>query len=344
MKLSIIFCFTFLLSFSQNFNKKADSLKLVLKNTSLTFQDRVEVLNKLSLYYGEFDFTQARTINNQIYSISKRKKYSKGFGYFYMNLANNNMIKGNFQQAEKMAKIAQGYFLKSKDNNNYILSIYANCFALDFQGKYKTALQLALKTISNFESQPNNERIVELYYYLSTIYNDNKKPKTAFFYINKALVLYTKNKNENGIYKCNYQMATICRINGMYEKSIIYLDKCNKLLKSKFDNKIEFHIKLNLAYAQNYISLKNFNKALVHSRIFDKYVKKENIKNFEFENNFIFFKIFRNLKYNKLALVYMSLIDSNPKISEIELFEFNLQEHFPMAPKIIKLNLKTLKI
>lgn len=324
MKLSIIFCFTFLISFSQKIELQLDSLNLVLKNTPLNYEERVEVLNKLALHYGEFDIKKAKAYNSQIYSISKNKNYTKGIGFYFFNEANYNMYLGKFAEAEKMAKLAQPYFLKANDVNNYLLTIYANCFAIEYQGDVEKAKNLALVAIHRFGNKPKNEKIAELYYYLSTIYSDEDKYKLAFLYVNKALKLFSKQKIENGIFKCNYHLSYICYQDGMYNKSITYLGHCNDFLNSKFNHKIEYHIKLNSLYAQNFIKLNNYKKALFYCKIVEKHLKKGSYPNEIVKNQIDFIKVYTKLKMFTEALDYINKINTSTIGFQDEFFEFNL--------------------
>ena len=64
-KLYLFFCLSFFLAYGQQ-EKQVDSLKKILKTNSISYQDRINTLNKLAKYYGEFDFKTARGLNNQI--------------------------------------------------------------------------------------------------------------------------------------------------------------------------------------------------------------------------------------------------------------------------------------
>jgi two-component sensor histidine kinase len=324
LKTAFLLFFSFFLTFSQNVSKKLDSLQLVLKNNSLSQVERVEVLNELASDYGEFDFDKAIFYNNQIFSISKREKYFKGYGYYYMNLADINILKSDFKEAERMAKKAQKYYLKANEINNYLLSIYANCFALEFQGEVEKAKKLVLFTIQRFENKPKNERIAELYYYLSTIYSDENKPKLAFLYVNKALNLYKKQKLENGILKSNFHLSFICYNNRMYKKSIFYLNYCNKMVKAKFNHKIEFHIKINYLYARNYVKLNQYRKALLYCNVIEKYRDKLNLQNEFTGDNLILIEIYTKLKKYSKALEYIKKVNASKLDYQDEEFEFNL--------------------
>lgn len=314
MRFSILFFLCFFLSFGQQSERQADSLKSILNTSSISYQERIKILNKLTQYYGEFDFKQAKSLNNQIYTLSKKNGYYNGLGFYYQNLADNKMFTGDFKAAEQLAKKAQQYFIKAKNTNSFLLSIYTNCFALDFQGQYKKAKQLALQTVKQYESKSNNDYIVELYYYLSTLYNDERKTATAFMYVNKALDLYTKQNNQNGIFKCNYQLASISTLSGMYQKSNTYLDKCQKLLELEFDQKIENKVLLHFLYAQNYIYSNEYKKALYQCTLVEKYLKNWNSDDLQLQNNLALIKVYTKLGLYNKASVYIARVEALPEI------------------------------
>jgi two-component sensor histidine kinase len=320
MKYVVIFTFSFFCSFSQFKESQVDSLNKILKRTNVSYTEKIKTLNTLALYYGEFDIEKAIKYNNRILILSKEKKYITGFGYYNQNIANRYMILGNFKLAEKHAIKASYFFKKANDNNNYLLSVYAHSFALDFQGKGKDAESLVLETIEKYESKPNNERIVELYYYISTLYNDQNKPKTAFYYINKALLIYTKKNIDNGIFKCNYLLASICHENGMYTKSNDYLKKSFPSKNNLINIKVENIINVNNLYTKNYIELKKYHKALFHCKILYKKAKEKNI---EFQltlGNLLFAEIYTGVNQFDKAHFFLNKLES---IKLEENYEFN---------------------
>ena len=332
-KLYLFFCLSFFLAYGQQ-EKQVDSLKKILKTNSISYQDRINTLNKLAKYYGEFDFKTAMGLNNQILFLAKKHNYVKGYGFYYQNLADNKMYTSDFKAAEQFAKKAQQYFIKAKDSNSYLLSIYTNCFALDFQGQYKQAKQLALQTVSQYESKPNNDYIVELYYYLSTLYNDERKTATAFMYVNKALDLYNKQNNQNGIFKCNYQLAAISTLSGMYQKSNTYLDKCQQLLELQFDQKIENKIIVHLLYIRNFIYSKQFVKALSHSQQIEIYIKKWNSADLQLQNSLTLIKIFTGLGDFKQAQKYINRVEALSNLDTKDRYQFLLAKgNFHLATK-----------
>lgn len=324
MRFSILFFLCFFLSFGQQSERQADSLKSILNTSSISYQERIKILNKLTQYYGGFDLKLAKSTNNQILTLSKAKGYYNGLGFYFQNLSEIYFFSNDFKSAEHLAKKAQYYFIKVNDTDSYLRSIYNHCFALDFQGKYQDAKQLALKTITRYEHQPNNDRIAELYYYLSTLYNTERKSTTAFKYINKALDIYHKKNNKTGIFKCNFQLASISLLNKMYQKSIRYLDKCQEYLKLNSNKKIESTIVVYLLYSQNYLYAKNYNKALYHSKLIEKYLQKWKSDVFILQNRLVLINIYTKLKSFKEAKRYINEVELMSNIDPYSQQEYSL--------------------
>lgn len=322
MRINILVFFCFFYSFSQNIEKQADSLKQILLNKNLNVVEQIEILNKLTFCYSEVDFEKAKQFNVKIFSISKKNNYQKGFGYYFQNLANENSIKGNFVAAEKYAFRSQKYFLIAKDTNNHISSVYEACFALDYQGKIAESEQLALKTIRRYENSPNTKKLAELYYYMSTLYNDNKKAKSAFIYINKAVNIYRSTNNRNGIFRCNHQLANIYYRNKMYSKAIDYLNKNTQEMKDLYNRDIEKQLLINSFFADIYLGLKDYPKSLNYAKTLKqlaiKYKAVQQIK----EANFYLSRIYAELNNKDLAEYYIKILH-NQQNSEFETFLIN---------------------
>jgi two-component sensor histidine kinase len=323
MRLSILLVLSFFLSYSQNLEKKEiDSLQNILNKNKINFVQKIEILNKLTFYYSEVDFEKAAQFNAKIFSISKKNNYQKGFGYYFQNLANENMITTNYVAAEKYAFKSQKYFLIAKDTNNHISSVYDTCFALDYQGKIAESEQLALKTIRRYENSPNAKKLADLYYYMSTLYNENRKAKSAFFYINKAAKIYRSTNNRNGIYRCNLQLANIFFRNKMYSKSLEYLNKNTREMKDLYNSSIERQLLITSFFADIYLELKNYPKSLSYAKtlkqLASKYKNEQRIK----EANLYFSRIYAELNNKDLAEYYIKILH-NQQNSEFETFLIN---------------------
>lgn len=323
MRLSILLFLSFFLSHSQDLEKKEiDSLQNILNKDKINFVQKIEILNKLTFYYSEVNFEKAAQFNAKIVSISKKNNFQKGFGYHFKNLANENSIKGNFVKAEKYAFKSQKYFLIAKDTNNHILSVYETCFALDYQGKIDESEKLALKTIRLYENTPNAKKLADLYYYMSTLYNENRKAKSAFIYINKAVSIFRSTNNRNGIFRCNHQLANIYFRNKMYSKAIDYLNKNTREMKDLYNRDIEKQLLINSFFADIYINIKDFPKSLGYAKtlkqLASKYKAFQQIK----EANLYFSRIYAELNNKELAEYYIKIFD-NQQNSEYETFLVN---------------------
>lgn len=324
MRFSILFFLCFSISFGQQSERQTDSLKSILKTNSISFKERIKILNKLTQLYHGSDIKQAKSLNNQIYTLSKENGYLNGLGFYYQNLSEIDFYSNDFKSSELLAKKAQWYFIKVNDTDSYLRSVYNICFALDFQGKYQDAKQLALQTTTRYEHKPNNDKLADLYYYLSTLYNNESKATTAFMYLNKAIDIYKKKNNKTGIFMSNYQLATIATLNGMYKKSIGYLDKCQELLGFKNDKNIENKIVVHLLYSQNFLYARNYNKALYHCKIIEKYLQKSSSNVFLLQNNLILIKVFTKLKSFKDAKRYIDKVEIMPNLDSYSQLQFSI--------------------
>lgn len=323
MRLSIFILFCFFNSFAQEYsNKKLDSLKNILKNKNIDFKEQVETLNRLSRYIGDSDFREGMLLNNKILQLSKKHNYSRGYGYYYLNLTNNKIIARDFVAAEKYAFKSQKYFLIAKDTNNYIASVYETCFALDYQGKIDESEKLALNTIRRYENAPNAKKIADLYYYMSTLYNNNRKAKSAFIYINKAVNIYRSTNNRSGICRCNHQLANIYYRNKMYSKAIDYLNKNTLEMKDLIDGNIDSQLMISSFFAEIYLELKDYSKALSYAKTLKQLASKYKFVQRVKEANFFMSRIYAELNNRDLAEYHIKILD-NQQNSEFEIFLIN---------------------
>ena len=79
--------YLFFLSFSQNLEKKSDSLKNILKTNVISYEQRIEVSHILTKYLGECHFKQVKFVNDKIYTLSKSNNYKKEMGPYFQNCA-----------------------------------------------------------------------------------------------------------------------------------------------------------------------------------------------------------------------------------------------------------------
>lgn len=310
-------------SFAQEYsNKQLDSLKNILNDNNINFKEQVETLNRLSRYIGDSDFKEGMLLNNKILQLSKKHNYSRGYGYYYLNLSNNKFITRDYVFAEKYASKSQKYFLIAKDTNNHISSVYETCFALDYQGKIDESEKLALKTIRRYENAPNAKKIADLYYYISTLYNENKKVKSAFIYINKAVKIYRSTNNRNGIFRCNHQLANIYYRNKIYSKAIDYLNKNTREMNDFIIGNIDNQLMINSFFADIYLELKDYPKVLSYAKILKQTASKYKFVQRVKEANFYLSRVYAELNNKDLAEYHIKILD-NQQNSEFETFLIN---------------------
>lgn len=280
---TVLIFFLINFSYSQKINEiQIDSLKHKLQFEGISDIEKIKVYNSLTITFFKKDIDSAFFYNRKLYQIAKKINQTYGLGLYFLNQSKGNLLSDQFFQAEKNSKKAQFLLLKIKKADDYVLSVYVNCFALDFQGKHIEAENLALKTIKKFA---NSKKIAEIYYFLSGLNLDYKKPKTAFLYVNKALLLFDKDDNKNGVFKCYFQMGLISYKTNDFNKYIYYIQKAaaiNQKYLSDINNLISIYNGLSIYY----LVKKEYSKAIKYSNLVIK-IKKKDIRFLCAANNYL---------------------------------------------------------
>jgi two-component sensor histidine kinase len=323
MKIFNILFFSSIVSFAQVNKKQADSIETIVNSNRLEYQVKVSHLTQLTRYYHQIDIKKAYTLNKAIYTLSKKHNYNQGFGFYYQNLSDRMIFEAKYKNAEICATKAKGYFKKSGDTENEILAVYTIGSALAFQNKNEEAKELVNKFLKKNTTIATSKQVANLYYFLAGLYNDDEMLYTAFNYLNKAAAIFRKNKMRNGEYKCNYEMARICYSNSMYQKTLLYLDKCVAALNPENKNIIEFQVNAYYFYAIVYLDVKNYNKALEYIKKYEAIVLENNLQLNKKDLYLLYSEVF--IKTNKTKLAYENLKKLEKEtLNENERFEFNL--------------------
>lgn len=301
----LMFFFSSLI-FSQQINVvQVDSIKNLLSKNELSDDEKIVLFNKLALFYFGKDNKKYVYYNNKIYESANRIKSDYGFGLYFLNTAHLYVSLINYKKARKYARKAQFLFLKEKKYSDYILSVQIDCFAYDFYGQQKLGEDLALKTIKKYS---NIKNIEEIYYYLAGLYSDLGKTKNAFIYINKALDVFEKANDKNGICKSYYQMSLISHAKKDVDKAILYLKKSSKINDDFLFDK-NHQILYNHAFSIYYLAKGNFSEALKHSKIVFKNKKNDILYLCNSHYYLIEADIYTKLKNYKKAFSYLKSVD-----------------------------------
>ena len=303
---TILLIFLSTLIFSQQIDvEEIDRLKNQLNKNELSNNEKIIIFNKLALFYFGKNNKKYIYYNNQIYEIAKKINSNYGFGLYFLNTAHLNIVLSDYSKARMFARKAQVLLLKEKRYSDYLLSIQIDCFVYDFYGQHKLGEDLALKTINKYS---NIKNIEEIYYYLAGLYSDLGKTKNAFINLNKALDIFEKAKDKNGICKCYYQMSLISYANKDVDKAILYLNKSNKINNEFLFNK-NHKVLYNHALSIYYLAKENFSEALKHSNIVFKSKKNDNLYLCNSHYYLIQADIYKNLKNYKKATSYLKSVD-----------------------------------
>ena len=102
--------------------KKLDSIRDLLENYSKRDSNRVNLLNKVTLYYTTRDISKNQTILKEAISISKEINYNEGLIKSYTNLSSLYTQEGNYDKGLKLALLAKEEQVKTGDINGLVYS------------------------------------------------------------------------------------------------------------------------------------------------------------------------------------------------------------------------------
>lgn len=309
MKKIILILFINTAVFSQNSNQKLDSIENLAWDEYAPLDKKIAALLYLGEYYTEYDNGNNTRYTDALLKIARSHNKPIAYGHYYMIKANEKMFVGEFKSAEKYATKSYHFYLKEGKTNDKITASYAKIFALDFQSKFNEAKKLALTTLKKYERLPDNSKIGEIYYYLSTVFNENKQPQSAFEYINKAMIVFRKDNNTNGIFKCHYQIASIFYLNRMYDKAENYIDNLYKDKNKHLLSKVEYQLKITELRVNTYLALKKYKLALPYAKDFLSSAKKINSTEYNYIPQFRLAETLCGLKEYTKALSLINPID-----------------------------------
>jgi signal transduction histidine kinase/DNA-binding response OmpR family regulator/Tfp pilus assembly protein PilF len=201
LKLTLFFSHVFLILFSNFsisqksdivFQKEADSLKRVLKNTSSAIV-HINLSNKLSRVYVSLkDYEEAMKLALRTKSFSEKINYGKGktaaqvcIGEIYRSQGDFKKSKTSFDEALRLAKINEDDFSEALVYDQLGHLNWSKGDTLNALDYHKKALQVRLKSGSAID-------IGESYSNIAEIYSIQGKIKEAYQYFSKGLEYFKK--------------------------------------------------------------------------------------------------------------------------------------------------------
>ena len=285
--------------FSQNDIK---SLERKLSNSSVTENEKVDVLNELAEKYKSISAEKIVEYGKRALELSKKIDYKKGeakslsnigSGYTYLSnydkaleyylkylrineeMGDKNSIALSFNYIGnvhcKMSNYdrALGYFLKSLKINEEMGNKQGISVSVNYIGTvywylndYDKALEYYLKSLEINEEIGDKKSIVYSLNNIGIIYHKLKNYNKALEYYLRSLKLYEEIGNKNGVASLLNNISVIYKDSVKYDKALEYNLKSLKIFE-EIGNKNGIAISLKNT-GEIYLKLKKYKKALLY--------------------------------------------------------------------------------
>jgi adenylate cyclase len=219
-----------------------DSLEAELTNAKGDTNE-VKLLNDLSYEYYRMNPDKGIEYGKNSLKLAKEIDFKIGETAAYIHLANNNIVKSDYNKAleycERALKINE-----ELDNKSSIAGIYytmGNIYVS--QSDYNKALEYFRKASNMYELLGDEIGIASSFSAMGAIYLNKSNYPKALENNNKALELFEILKNENGIAKSLSNIGLIYQRQSEYPKAIEYYNRALKI-DEKRGNKRGIAIKL----------------------------------------------------------------------------------------------------
>ncbi len=181
--------------------------------------------------------------------------------------------------------------------------------------------EIMLLEANTYRDMTNYVRAEQVYKKLLEIKDELDKDVLFLTYDNYAILLLEMGKVDSAVKKVSKAYELMDKVLPYFRLGLIFtkskchiksgrLSKLFETLKEGIDlaeevNNIEMFINFNFAYAQMYISLKNYENALKHIKTVEKYVIQNNIKTKEYDLNIFLAEVYYKAGETDKGLEYM---------------------------------------
>jgi two-component system, sensor histidine kinase PdtaS len=294
-----IFNLSCLAVFAQD-NERQKEIDKFLRTAQNSTIDTVKInaYQKVCDLYAQVDNDKLAIYNNYILKLSKKINYQKGFGFYYYNKS-CIFSTANAEKKKKYAEKAKAIFLKEKDINYYLLSIYSLSFAYVCLEQYDKAkkeieanLVLAKKdgdfvtlghlyemlgqandglgnlgialinykeSLLNYKKYNIKTKLPLVYYSMSAIQHDLKNYNLALYYVDLSIADSHSAYFEHGV---KIQKVVVLNELHLYDRALV-LAKENDIFfnEASFkDTDVYYYSKQSLADC--YLYLKRYKAAI----------------------------------------------------------------------------------
>ncbi len=260
--------------------KKLDSIRDLLENYSKRDSNRVNLLNKVTLYYTTRDISKNQTILKEAISISKEINYNEGLIKSYTNLSSLYTQEGNYDKGLKLALLAKEEQVKTGDINGLVYSNTTIARIYSELKKPKKAIEILKQSLSLLKNKPNSNIKANAFFYLGNTYlslGSLNKARESFLEAKKIAI---NNKFLLGVHIANSTLGVIETKRGNFIEATNYLNVALKFYEK--NNQTNYMAHTYLCLADAYKGLKKFGTTNnLNLKAIEIYKKQGNLKNLE---------------------------------------------------------------
>lgn len=295
-------CFLFFIfacsfnSFSQSIDqKKIDSLKNVVENIK-DEKLKISVLLELSRAHQSIKISESEKYSEMAYKLIKKNKLNSQLGNYWHVKAEEHLLKSDISKANDFIKKAENHFLKEKRYDKYIDAVIIESKIYLYSGDIKKSKACIKSLIQKHKNTKYQSEIANSYIMLAIAEASDSKLINAIDNLEKALLIFRKTNNRNGILECYGLISQFHISTQTYDKALIYAKKA--MNEKSFEKSEQTLSSEHLTLAMIYYYSKKYLKA---SDEIDKSILKANNIGDELLNNKIiryYVKINAALKNN----------------------------------------------
>lgn len=252
--------------------QKLDSLNQILPFLQDTA--KADCLNELSYHYTYISKKLSAVYFQALaYQQSKRLKYIHGIAEAISRQAGiAERFENNFVLEEKLAKEALGWFEKTSNKRNIIITWYQLAFCLFAQGYYDEAISYVKKILQQHQKEGNELEIDDALSFIAYIYVAKGAYDTGFEYMQQSLKRAIKAKDSVHIRSALTGIGQVLLRIESYQAALnFYRQSLEKITveDSIHQAKGEYDVWAQMEFAEVYCHLGLYDSALFRYNLFD---------------------------------------------------------------------------
>lgn len=213
------------IAFGQNLknNKAIDSLHLLINKTKVD-TIKIDYYHQICKLYYPNEPAKIKFYNDKIYAISKKNKYKRGIGLFYLNLADIDYINRDLPKGVKDSQEAYKILSKTTDVKNHLnAALYLGYAYLD-NLEHEKARKIIKENLSLVHQFNDTKLLAKMYLFLGQTYGDEIASVEAMKCYKKSLYYYNKLDDKEGKLSLYQSIGLIYKKIHLYEEALEYFN------------------------------------------------------------------------------------------------------------------------